>query len=39
MVNEQRLLDTFLELVQTNSESGNEGHIHVCIIFGFENCI
>lgn len=27
MVNEQRLLDTFLELVQTNSESGNEGHI------------
>lgn len=24
MINEQRLLDTFLELVQINSESGNE---------------
>ncbi|MCD8899013.1 M20/M25/M40 family metallo-hydrolase [Staphylococcus gallinarum] len=36
MVNEQRLLDTFLELVQTNSESGNEGHIQAQLKGKFE---
>lgn len=36
MVNEQRLLDTFLELVQTNSESGNEGHIQAQLKSKFE---
>lgn len=37
MINEQRLLDTFLELVQTNSESGNEGKIQAQLKNKFES--
>lgn len=37
MINEQRLLDTFLELVQINSESGNEQMIQSHLKSQFES--